>query len=229
MWSINVHTTSRRWYVIILDYKGVRNAVWRTLIKHRVASLPVDVVSILNAEGAKVFTYEASDLRPPEEHDGFTIKLDGAYLVFFDDKIKPATRQRFTLAHELGHIVLGHVESGKATRGNDGTMHAREPKERAANIFASRLLAPACVLHELKLLDAQSIADTCGLSMQAAKIRADRMNDLKLRGAWYKHPLERKIKEQFSEYIATVRCPHKLCRITYKKSAAGLTPTAVIA
>lgn len=48
----------------------------------------------------------------------------------------PASRRRFTLAHELGHIVLGH-ESSIAAEDDE-----RERLEREADAFASELLMP---------------------------------------------------------------------------------------
>lgn len=56
--------------------------------------------------------------------------------------------QRFTLAHELGHLLLGHQTSFDRTIGFAGR-HApasRPPQEAAADTFASELLAPKRLL-----------------------------------------------------------------------------------
>lgn len=60
--------------------------------------------------------------------DGLTIRRLGAPPCIFIDKSTPGDRQRFTLAHELGHLVMHSVPSP--------TM------EDEANIFAGALLMP---------------------------------------------------------------------------------------
>lgn len=59
--------------------------------------------------------------------DGFTITSKAAPIIFFN-KNMPWCRIRFTLAHELGHIVLGHLP--------------RQGVEEEANKFAAELLMP---------------------------------------------------------------------------------------
>ncbi len=62
---------------------------------------------------------------------------------------EPHYRSRFTMAHELGHVVLGHVteespswrdEDFKLARSQPGYSHYEE--ERDANAFAAELLMP---------------------------------------------------------------------------------------
>ena len=52
--------------------------------------------------------------------------------------------QRFTIAHELGHVLLGHESSFDETIGFAGrnAPRSRPPDEVAADTFASELLAP---------------------------------------------------------------------------------------
>lgn len=76
------------------------------------------------------------------------------------------TRRRFTLAHEIGHYILGHQG---AASGAD---------ERAANRFAARLLMPRPYLEqvlgncELNIDLIQVVADGCQVSTAAAAIEA---------------------------------------------------------
>ena len=54
------------------------------------------------------------------------------------------TRQRFTIAHELGHLMLGHLADGRKFRdpSKNYTLGSYDPKERDANYFAAALLMP---------------------------------------------------------------------------------------
>lgn len=54
-------------------------------------------------------------------------------------------RQRFTIAHELGHMVLNHGRSMRDNSANYST-HADHYKEREANAFAAELLMPKEVI-----------------------------------------------------------------------------------
>lgn len=125
--------------------------------------------------------------------------LDGAQWYIIYDDAMPRQRCRFTVAHELGHIFQGHpLIGGGYTR----TINKARPEvERQADIFASRLLAPACVLWGLDLHTPQEIAEACGISAQAARIRAKRMEILYSRKKFLTSELERKVYEQFKPFI----------------------------
>ena len=54
-------------------------------------------------------------------------------------------RQRFTVAHEIGHFMMGH------TNGNSFDLDSKKPEEIEANQFAAELLIPLSLLNkELK-------------------------------------------------------------------------------
>lgn len=78
-------------------------------------------------------------------------------------------------------------------------------------MFARDLLAPACVLHELQALTAAAISDLCDISLEAATYRAERIAELERRNAFYLHPLERQVKEQFTNFINKRKTYHS-CR-----------------
>lgn len=71
---------------------------------------------------------------------------DGIPTIRFNPN-EPLVRQRFTLAHELGHHVLAH---GKAFR--DPVAHFSidnfDPDEVAANRFSAELLMPADIIEQ---------------------------------------------------------------------------------
>lgn len=61
-----------------------------------------------------------------------------AYVLVNSDK--PRLRRRFTMAHELGHLALGHLHGGEIVI--DETVNGKSPREREANAFAAGLLMP---------------------------------------------------------------------------------------
>lgn len=74
--------------------------------------------------------------------DGALTVEDGFAFIWIDDSVS-RTRQRFTIAHELGHLFL-HPDSVKFR--DRITMLGIDPKEREANQFAAELLMPEWML-----------------------------------------------------------------------------------
>ena len=181
-------------------YKNVRNSVWQALLDFNVTKLPVSVNGIAKQLGIKVI--KNSDIHELQNGErGVTLFKNGHWYIVFDDT-EPVSVCRFTVAHEIGHILLGHIlVTGTKYR----TFAKRDEEEQAADMFASRLLAPACVLHELHATTATEIAKICNISMPAAKNRAERMQVLEARNKYYLHPLERQVRQQFEQFIEEYR------------------------
>lgn len=180
------------------DYQNARDTVWKLLIDTKVNSLPIKVTKLCRALGIQVKLY-----KPKDDNDGMSLLLGGHPVIFVSENVPPA-RQRFTTAHELGHILLGHL--GQHALVNREPDPGDNPIEQAANVFASRLLAPACVLWGCGAKTPEDIMELCGISRQAAEFRAARMEILYQRNKFLASPLERAVYEQFSEYIES----HKL-------------------
>ena len=67
--------------------------------------------------------------------------------------------------------------------------------------FASRLLAPACVLWGCGVRSAEDIERLCDISRAAAEFRWSRMQELYRRQRFLTSPLERLVYAQFEDYI----------------------------
>lgn len=129
---------------------------------------------------------------------GLSILIDAQWFLIYDETM-PITRKRFTVAHELGHIFLGHaLKEGFHARQFEG---AHPEDEQEANMYAIRLLAPACVLWGLHLHTPEEIADACAISLSSAQWRAKRMEELYRRNKFLTAPLERKVYRQFESFI----------------------------
>lgn len=191
------------------NYQQARDAAWQLLIDCKVSSLPVNLNDICKHLGIHVYTYRAAanviaaaGLSAQRKiSDGFTLRRGEKTYIFYDDAACSLGRQRFTVAHELGHIVLGHVGDGEHTVANRDPSPKDDPYEIQANQFAARILAPACVLHAMGVTKAEDISRVCEISLSAAEFRAARLAVLEGRGKYLSHPLERQVFEQFRDYL----------------------------
>ena len=175
------------------EYQNSRNAAWQVLIDCRVTQLPVRVTGICKHIGVPVRSYT-----PPGGGDGCSVVLGGRPVILISDR-PPTARRRFTAAHELGHIMLGHLgECGLLCREEEGN---NSPLEQSANAFAARLLAPSCVLWGCGVTSAEEIRALCDISRTAAELRWQRLQQLYRRGRFLRHPLERQVYRQFAPYI----------------------------
>ena len=168
------------------DYKDARDASWRILIDCKVTELPVKISGVCRALGVSVRRYTPAE---HDNNDGMSTVIGGAPTIMVSSLAIPA-RQRFTCAHELGHIILGRE-----------TDLGDNPIEQAANVFASRLLAPACVLWGCCVQSAEDIERLCDISRAAAEFRWSRMQELYRRQRFLTSPLERLVYAQFEGYI----------------------------
>lgn len=202
-------------------YKASRDAAWDVLIRHKVDALPVKISRICRAEGIIVSSYRdgAEVIRTLQldesvrDNDGFAVKLFGKYYIFYDDTCS-MQRQRFTVGHEYGHIVNGDVGEMPTKRNKEPSEEDNEI-ESGANVVASRILAPACVLWSLGVHSAEEIAKLCDISEAAARWRMQRLNLLyerereflqkRGRSCFLLSEKERMVYEQFLPFTQKIR------------------------
>lgn len=198
-----------------MNYKNSRDAAWQILINNKVSSLPVSVEKICRNEKIKLFTYgEGENIIKKLNLSDNTVSNDafGIGRVIFYDDTKPKTRQRFSIAHEIGHIVLHlHNQIGPTVLNREISCDDN-PLESEANIFASRILAPLCVLHYLNVSSAEEISEICNISLIAAQIRYQRLCEIRNRdlemkkikgyGCFLLSPLECAVYNNFKAYIS---------------------------
>ncbi len=190
------------------DYQNVRDAAWKILLDCEIDRLPVNLNAVCRKLKIRVLTYgknmdmiERSSLcQIAPQTDGLTFYAKKTPVILFDER-RPLSRARFTIAHEVGHIILGHVQPGGVTTANREPRPGAAPEEQAANRFAARLLAPACVLWGLDIHTAEDIMDLCQISRTSAEFRAQRMAELYRRNKFMTSALEWRVFQQFQPFM----------------------------
>lgn len=141
------------------------NILWNVLnvfMEYRVKMFPTDCFDLLHQCGYTVITYQKLKQKNEElyqmcqDYSDESFR-DGKNMVIAYNDEKPALRIRFSLAHELGHHVLGHLNESREN-------------EMEANYFASCLLAPRMAIHYCHCLNALDVARLFQLSDEASRI-----------------------------------------------------------
>ena len=159
-------------------------AAWRALREHAALSFPIKPSRIAKERGIFLYTYHQyrqATGRPLLQvavsygTDGFTQYIHGNYVVFYNPT-NPIPRIRWTLAHELGHILMGHFASGYSTPGNPPLDQGEKAWEDVmADRFASQLLCPLPGVFLCGPSSQGELAQLCDLSAQAAGITWGRL------------------------------------------------------
>lgn len=102
----------------------------------------------------------------------------GLYLIVYDDvNVNSADRISWTIMHEIGHIVLGHlVEFGETCLDRGGlTKKAYGTLEVEAHYFAAEFLMPTAILKYFSSITVDEISLLFGVSEEAAKKKYKRV------------------------------------------------------
>ncbi len=129
-----------------------------------------NLIDVFESNGIRVFDI---DENIDNNFDGLATLVEGKHVIVIS-KGWPGDRQRFTLAHELGHIVLAN-RLNKSTEMDD---------EKAANRFAGAFLLPKYAIKEelgevrnfIEIKELSYLKQEYGISMQGAFIRAYQTN-----------------------------------------------------
>lgn len=132
----------------------------------------LQVVEILIPQHDPDFSFEVKDVEELGDQHGLTrpeLKEMWIREDVYVGAMRGNGRDRFTVAHELGHYLL-HNEPGLArTMKARGSIPAYRCSEWQANSFAGALLIPTDVATALR--DPHAIAETCGVSFDAAQVQ----------------------------------------------------------
>lgn len=128
--------------------KEIRSLAQEVLEHARIKEPPVAIERLARRLGVQL-RYEPFD----GDLSGMLYK-EGEQIVIGVNALHPKTRQRFTIAHEIGHLLLHgysgiHVDHGFPVRKRDNvSSQAIKTDEIEANGFAAELLMPATMLED---------------------------------------------------------------------------------
>lgn len=110
------------------------------------------------------------------EQNAFVAKSEtGRYTIIYNDFYYKKDRILFTLMHEIGHIVLKHLEEFEGTKLSRGGLGDEEYNvlEKEADCFARNVLAPFSVVVQLKNKSNINNRKIFGMSKAAWNARID--------------------------------------------------------
>ncbi|MEG1390792.1 MAG: ImmA/IrrE family metallo-endopeptidase [Angelakisella sp.] len=146
----------------------VRSLACEALLKAGVRRLPVRIKSVAEQFGISVFTYtqyadtvdcSVAEVAQRYGADGFTQCIGGRVAVFYYQNGN-LRRIRWTIAHELAHVLLGHLQDGG---GADA--------DRQADAMAAELLCPSAVVTACGCTGPRELVQLCDISPAAAACR----------------------------------------------------------
>lgn len=156
---------------LTIEATDPHGAAEKLLVRARGTRPPVNVLRLAERCGVRVIPHEL-----PEALSGAILELeDGAVITVNADQYPG--RQRFTVAHELGHHLLRHhdrfhIDLSEPTAVGEPPGH-NWVHEREANEFAACLLMPATMLRRLvpKARSVRELADRFDVSPMAMSYR----------------------------------------------------------
>jgi Zn-dependent peptidase ImmA (M78 family) len=158
-----------------------RNAARKQLINAGINIPPISVAKIAELNKLEIFEYSKLP-------DSISALIEPSKNVILINPSHNEVRKRFSIAHEIGHHVLGHFEDD-SSEDNDGDEVQEEylkikhsaDKETEANEFAAELLMPLRLVKNeySKGKDPKALAKIFNVSEQAMWIRLSSLRLIK--------------------------------------------------
>ena len=213
------------------QYQNARDAAWRALLDLPEKKLPVDADALAKKLGVEIHPFPGKEqallhnlVNRAAAGPCVSLRIRRAWHIFLRANAFDESHRRFAVAHELGHLLLGHETETLApgvrcfaARESTGDVleDTQEMDDYYADVFAIRLLAPAFALHEMHIDSSGGIMRLCGLPPHAAALRAERMELLNERDAFYTHILETKARNAFMPWLNGARFPEAAAQLRY--------------
>lgn len=144
-------------------YDEIKKVIATLYKKYHIKQYPIDAFSLCKKMGIMLVPYTSLPLKErirayAASPDGFFAEYEEngtiSWVIFYNDAMMPE-RIRFTILHEIGHIVLEHGGHSDVA-------------EAEANFFAKYAIAPPPIVHLFKPEDPYDIMESFGLSFECA-------------------------------------------------------------
>jgi Zn-dependent peptidase ImmA (M78 family) len=154
----------------LTSHVRIRQEVNKLLRQCGIHEPPIKVEAIAKSLGVVV------RFEPFEDDISGVLYRDESSTIIGVSSLHHSNRQRFTIAHEIGHLILHemevHVDKGYRVVLRDSvSSKAVDPAEIDANRFAAELLMPASILRQDVRLYLHDIEDDAELRNLARKYR----------------------------------------------------------
>lgn len=134
------------------DYERIKRKIGEVYEENAdfLINVPIDVFGLARKMGFRLIkasdrlkfgiekVKEFKEINKTKDVFGYTFfdisKME--YVIYYDDVNAGSNKQRFSVAHEIGHIVLGHIDKG---------IEDSEEAEDEADYFAGYLMCPECL------------------------------------------------------------------------------------
>lgn len=153
-----------------MNEQSIINMAHLVLKRNEINSLPVPI-NIIGKSFAEIIIKNI-----PFDFDGLTLSSNGKTRIYLNSNVS-FTRQNFTLAHEIGHVVIPW-HTGTIVDTNPSTYTEYDEFESEANLFASELLLPSFIIqpyitkYNLKTLTLKQLCMTLADSAQVSLLVA---------------------------------------------------------
>lgn len=164
-----------------LSREEIEDYVWRLKKRLRISRIQyINVVQLLENVLTVMFPEYNYEIIPVEDMPNRYAETDPTNKIIriredvYDRACDDNPRDRFTIAHEIGHLFL-HREINIVLFSSNGKscLPKREDPEWQANVFAGELLASSC---SIKGLSEQEVSELYGISLTAARIQLSHAN-----------------------------------------------------
>lgn len=215
-------------------YRFATQMALETFSYFNVLSFPLDVKALIKAEGIKLKKYSTI-----AKKIGITIEQvcqdyqtdlayifrteSGQYSIAYNDT-KADYLIRFSLAHELGHYALRHLEDFDETilqyRGDGLTEQKYDVLEKEANCFARNLLAPAPIA---SIVPQEMYQEYFGIGYYAEMTRLNLLGtDTHYSNLTISEPAKKALKKIRSQILRAFKCI--TCNVAFHKKEAKFCP-----
>lgn len=144
-----------------MTYSEIDIKILEVLKICNIKSFPLDCDEIVRELGCKLFKY--SELSQAKLNSCLMVSDESMKLhnrIYYNDRMNIG-KIRFSIMHELGHIILGHGD------------YKNDIYEIESNYFASHILAPRMAIHYSGCKNHVHVANQFNLSIEAAQYAFD--------------------------------------------------------